>query len=86
MTHTHQSLTDSLKAENRRLDNVLRRKVGICLQTYKVIAALTRMAGVLIGGYAIAYTGMDPATALTLTTAMVLGPDAVEAAITHGEP
>lgn len=84
MADVHRPLGERLQHDEARVCYELRRYgVAITVDEYKVIRALTRLAGVIIGGIALVYFEADPITALTLITVMVLGPDFAEVWLTR---
>lgn len=82
MSNQHHSLRDEIRRRNALLDSCLRRRVGIRLQTYKVIKNLTQLAGAGAGIYAMSL-GADPLTTFALIAGIITGPEALEYVITN---
>lgn len=83
MATTHpRPLSDQIRDSNARLDEALRQRVGICLETYKVIKNLTQLSGAGAGIYAM-YLGADPLIAFALIAGIITGPEAIEYVLTN---
>lgn len=77
-----QTLIESIAKRNHDLDCTLKRRFGVGLKTYKTIKAVTQLASVATGFYAISQ-GADPTTTYALVAAILVGPEAVETVITN---
>lgn len=82
-TTTNRPLTDQIRDCNARLDEALRQRVGICLETYKLIKNTTQLVGAIGVIFAI-YEGADPMTAAFLIAVIISGPEAIEYVLTNG--
>lgn len=76
-------LRDQIRADRRRLRHACQRR-GISLRAYKIIKAVTQLAGVAAGIYALSL-GADPLTTFALISAIYLGPEAFEQILLNGE-
>lgn len=71
------TLREELRRYNDRLDESLRSHYGMTFRSFKIVKALTQLAGVGAAVYAM-MLGAEPMAALTLATIMVSGPEALE--------
>ena len=71
------TLLESIADCNQQLDRSLRRQFGVTIKLYKVIKALTQLAGVVAVTLAM-QQGMDPGQAGVIIGAIILGPEALE--------
>lgn len=76
-------LSAEIAEYNQRLAERLSDRVGISLQTYKVIKALTQLVGAAAGVYAM-QQGADPMTAFALIAFIIGGPELFEYVLTNG--
>lgn len=60
------------------------RRFGVTLRVYKTIKAMTQLASVATGFYAIAQ-GADPTTTFALVAAVLVGPEAAETIIASSD-
>lgn len=84
MSTSKSTLRDELAEYNQHLDSRLRSRWSVSLKTFKSIKALTQLAGVAVGFYAISQ-GADPLTAFALVAFLVNGPEALEYLINNTE-
>lgn len=87
MMATHQQeLAREIREHNQCLDAALRRRSGgrVCLRSYKIFKAGAQLAGTAAGIYAM-WLGADPMTAFAIIGAIIVGPEAVETALTNGD-
>lgn len=82
MSITNQNLRRQIEHHNRRLDSSLQRRVGISLETYKVIKNLTQLFGAAAGVYSM-HLGADPMLTFALIAGIITGPEAIEYVLTH---
>jgi len=78
------TLNTELSAYNQSLDSYCRTHWGITVKVYKVIKALTQLAGAGAGIYAM-MLGADPTMAFGLIALIISGPEAFEFLVTNGE-
>lgn len=71
------TLNNEITAYNHSLDTYCRKKWGVSVKVYKVVKAMTQLAGAGAGIYAMSL-GADPLTAFVLITAIISGPEAFE--------
>jgi hypothetical protein len=83
-TTTNTPLRKELRAYNTRLDAMLRSRYGMTLRTFKLVKAVTQLAGVGAAIYAMTL-GAPPLGALAMATIMVSGSEVLEILI-EGEP
>lgn len=83
MATTTRSLRDEIRSHNAAADRLLQTRVGMSFRTFKVIKALSQLAGVGAGIYAMSL-GADPMTALVIVGAIYAGPEAVEVVLMQG--
>lgn len=84
-SNTERSLSDQLRRDQASLDDELRRRVGIDVTTWKALRYALRVIGIIIAAAAMfePTVSSDPIPTLTIIAAFVLGPDVVEAYLTH---
>jgi len=80
------TLQRQIRDHDERLDNCLRRQVGISVQTYKALSFAFRAIGIAIVAAAMLMPTVEPrVTTLLILAAFVLGPDVVETYLTRQE-
>lgn len=82
MSTESRSLRTQLCHERSCLDRALRARIGISVRTYKALKLLTQLVGAGAGIYAMSL-GADPMTSFALIAAILMGPEAAEAALTQ---
>jgi len=69
---------------NAQLDEYCQSHWGITVKVYKIIKAMTQLAGAGAGIYAMSL-GADPMTAFALITVILAGPEAFEYVVTNSD-
>jgi len=77
MATRESTLRDEICEYNNHLDESLRSRYGMSFRTFKVVKALTQLAGVGAAMYAMTL-GSPPLAALAMATIMVSGPEVLE--------
>jgi len=78
------TLYSDLRHYNQSLDSYTKSHWGISVRIYKILKALTQMAGAAAGTYAMSL-GADPTVAFGLIAFIIGGPEAFEFLVTNGE-
>jgi len=78
------TLNSELRVYNQSLDSYCRSHWGISVRVYKIIKALTQLAGAAAGIYAMRL-GADPLTAFSLIALIIGGPETFEFLVTNGD-
>jgi len=78
------TLNSELRVYNQTLDSYCRTHWGIGVRLYKILKAVTQMAGAASGVYAMSL-GADPTVAFGLIAFIIGGPEAFEYLVTNGD-